>query len=221
MNEKQEIIKIIRSMSGRFSGYQIFSDWVECSALAISNTCRLHHDKIWQDREDRYIAIMQKYSDDEKTKFAEMLAFLTESYEEDLTDVLGEVYMEAQLGSKETGQFFTPYHLSELCSSLAVSDSIMSFSDGITELNEPSCGAGGMIIATAVAMKKAGINYQTHLRVVAQDLDWRCVYMCYVQLSLLGIDAIVVQGDTLQEPYHIGYDKGRILITPRRAGCLI
>lgn len=221
MSAKQEIVRMIRSMSGRFSGYQIFSDWVECSALAISNTCRLHHDKIWQDREDRYIAIMQKYSDDEKTKFAEMLAFLTEAYEEDLTDVLGEVYMEAQLGSKETGQFFTPFHLSELCAKLVNPDSTSSFCDKMTELNEPSCGAGGMIIATAAAMKAAGIDYQTHLRVVAQDLDWRCVYMCYVQLSLLGIDAVVVQGDTLQDPYRKGYDKGRVLITPRRAGCLI
>ena len=221
MSAKKDIAGIIRNMSGRFSGYQIFSDWVECSALAIANACRLIHDKIWTEREERYKAVISKYSDEEKNKFSEMFALLVQAYEEDVTDVLGEIYMEAELGSKVTGQFFTPYHLSKLCASLVNPASTESFSDELTTLNEPSCGGGGMIIATAAVMKEAGIDYQKRLRVVAQDLDWRCVYMCYVQLSLLGIDAICVQGNTLQEPFTLGYDEGRILITPRRAGCLI
>lgn len=36
---------------------------------------------------------------------------------------------------------------------------------------------------------------------VCQDLDWTAVYMCYVQLSLFGVKAIVAQGNTLSEPY--------------------
>ena len=41
-----------------------------------------------------------------------------------------------------------------------------------------------MVIAMAEAMGKAGINYQQHLHVVAQDVDSRAVHMCFLQLSL-------------------------------------
>ena len=78
-----------------------------------------------------------------------------------------------------------------------------------------------MIIAAAKVMKEAGINPQRALKVVAQDLDWKGVYMTYLQLSLLGIKAKVVQGDTLADPYRIGYPPERILRTPGEMGVLI
>ena len=88
-------------------------------------------------------------------------------------------------------------------------------------MNEPSCGGGAMILATAKALKNAGINYQRRLKVVAQDLDWLGVYMTYVQCNIIGIDAIVVQGDTLKEPYVNNYPKSRILRTMNNMGGLI
>ena len=79
-----------------------------------------------------------------------------------------------------------------------------------------------MIIASAQILRDQGINYQKAMEVVAQDLDWKGVYMCYVQLSLLGISAICVQGDTLQEPFIPGRTpRDRILVTPMKAGALI
>ena len=78
-----------------------------------------------------------------------------------------------------------------------------------------------MIIAVAQILMKKGINYQKYMRVVAQDLDWKGVYMCYLQLSLLGINATVVQGDTLSEPYKRGYPLERVLYTPAKWGILI
>jgi hypothetical protein len=45
--------------------------------------------------------------------------------------------------------------------------------------------------------------------------------MSYIQLSLLGIDAIIVQGDTLKEPYKSGYPRGRVMRTPKNVGMLI
>ena len=78
-----------------------------------------------------------------------------------------------------------------------------------------------MIIAVAKVLREMGIDYQKKIEVVAQDLDWNGVFMSYVQFSLLGIDAIVVQGDTLIEPYVKGYPEGRVLRTPRNRGALI
>lgn len=78
-----------------------------------------------------------------------------------------------------------------------------------------------MIIAAAMALKEKGVDYQRKMHVIAQDLDWKGVYMCYLQLSLLGINAICVQGDTLAEPYEKGYPPESVLYTPTRRGILI
>ena len=87
---------------------------------------------------------------------------------------------------------------------------------------EPSCGGGAMVIAAAKILQEEGVNYQKVMDVVAQDLDWKGVYMCYVQLSLLGISAICVQGNTLTEPYDPHRTpRSHILTTPRKAGMLI
>lgn len=141
--------------------------------------------------------------------------------EEDLSDVLGAVYMECGMGSKHTGQFFTPYHLSELTAQLAVDIKKAAANDGMITLNEPSCGGGGMIIATCKILRDAKINYQRRLNVIAQDLDWNGVYMTYLQLSLIGCKAVVVQGDTLREPYAKHYPPERIMRTPAMMGMLI
>lgn len=79
-----------------------------------------------------------------------------------------------------------------------------------------------MIIAVAKILLQRGVNPQRCMRVVAQDLDWKGVYMTYVQLSLLGIKATVVQGDTLIEPFDSRrYPKERVMYTPAQKGMMI
>lgn len=218
MNRKKDIIRYIEKISGKYSSYEVFSDWIKCCSLSISNSMELFHGKVWKDREQAFSDTMARYNRSEQEMFSEMLAMLTETMEHDMTDVLGQIYMESGMGSKAAGQFFTPYHLSYLCAELSMPE---PDDNGIYRINEPSCGGGGMIIAVAKMLKKRGINYQKHMRVVAQDLDWKCVYMCYLQMSLLGINAIVVQGDTLSEPYQKGYPEDRVLYTPMKKGLLI
>jgi hypothetical protein len=75
-----------------------------------------------------------------------------------------------------------------------------------------------MIIAAAKRIKEKGYDYQRTMEVVAQDVDWRSVYMTYVQLSLLGINAVVCQGDSLSNKAISEENK---LYTPRKAGVLI
>lgn len=221
MDAKQKIINKIKSLSGRYSPYNIFSDWIECSALAIQNACTMPHTELWEAREKEYLDIMRRYNEDERFAIRELFFLLVDAMDEEMTDVLGEVYMAAGLGSKYTGQFFTPFHLSELCARVAIQDKIDHFDGNVLTLTEPSCGGGGMIIAAAKVMKEAGINPQKYLRIVAQDLDWKGVYMTYLQLSLLGLKAKVVQGDTLADPYRIGYPPERIMRTPGEMGVLI
>lgn len=164
--------------------------------------------------------ISKKYTAAELELLGEMMGMLALEFDDaDPRDILGEVYMAAGCGSKVTGQFFTPFHVSELCARV----SLKNVQDGndIT-INEPSAGGGGMIIAAAKALKDKGINYQHRMNVTAQDLDWNGVYMTYVQLSLLGIKARVIQGNTLTEPYTgSDYPQDRVLKTPAYMGVLI
>lgn len=214
---KKEIIGKINKLSGCRSPYEVFYDWIKCSAIAIQNSCRLH-DNLWEKREEQFMQTLKPYGES-GADFGDMLGILSMALENDIDDVLGKVYMEAELGNKSTGQFFTPFHVSRMCAELALQKE-----DGNQKItiNEPSCGAGGMIIAAAAVLKDRGINYQRCLNVVAQDLDWKAVYMCYVQLSLLGIRAVVVQGDTLSEPYVPGETNQEcIFYTPKHMGVLL
>lgn len=218
MDEKKEIIDRINRISGKYSAYEVFTDWIRCCAIATSNAADIFHGKVWQDREKQYMDTISRYTREEARLFSEMLALLAMALEKNMEDVLGDIYMTSGMGSKASGQFFTPFHLSELTAecSLCGMDK-----NGKYRINEPSCGGGGMIIAAAKVLKAKGVDYQRKMDVVAQDLDWKGTYMCYLQLSLLGIPAVCVQGDTLAEPYIPGYPCERIMYTPAKMGVLI
>lgn len=222
MNRKKDMIQIINHISGRYSPYEVFCDWVHCGALATVNSISLFHDDVWKNREEEYLGITRKYSSEELSQFPVLLAMLAETLEDSFSDVLGEIYMESGMGNKNTGQFFTPYHLSQVCAASALDQDIIDRIRKNGSIYEPSCGGGGMIIAAASVLKQKGIDYQ-RVKVVAQDLDWKGVFMCYLQLSLLGINATVIQGNTLAEPYLEGlcYPKERIFRTPMAMGVLL
>lgn len=215
MKEKKEIIKIITDMSGKYAASIIFSDWVQCMALAIQNACQMVHNQLWFEREQEYLSLMGKYSPEEQNQMSHMLTLLSYAFEDGLSDLLGEIYMEADCANKGTGQFFTPFHTSCLVANLADVD---ASEENPVLLNEPSAGSGGMIIAAASVLKDRGLNYQRCMKVVAQDLDWRSVYMTYVQLSLLGIDATVIQGNSLMNEKP---EPKQIFKTPNRMGALL
>ena len=71
---------------------------------------------------------------------------------------------------------------------------------GWISVNDCACGAGALLIAFANECRKNGINYQTSVLFVAQDIDYITACMCYIQLSLLGCAGYVVVGDTLSHP---------------------
>src|SRR3546814_7445854 len=52
------------------------------------------------------------------------------------------------------------------------------------EFNEPTCGAGGMIIEAAEALRTPGFDPVRHMRVTAQDIDIARVQMTYLTCSI-------------------------------------
>ena len=194
----EEIVKIITNMSGKYAPILIFEDFVKLATIAISNSTDVIHTKIWQKREQQYESIISKYTIEEFENFVKILGILVNLFEKEIYDYLGEIYMKCEMGNSRTGQFFTPFYLSELTAKLSIDDiEKLKKTDDIITLNEPTCGGGGLILAYLKILKDNNINYQKRVKIVAQDLDFRSVYMTYVQLSLIGARAKVVQGDTI------------------------
>jgi hypothetical protein len=225
VTHRKALIKLIEANGRTHGHWQVFSDFVELSAIAISNAVDLARREA---REARYLEIVGKYEREEVERFPRMLGELVSELECGPADVLGAVFMEMELGSKWHGQFFTPYELCRMMSGMMVDDHMRGLIDarGFIRANEPACGGGAMVIALAEEMYAAGIDYQQHLHVVAQDLDLKAVHMAYVQLSLLHIPAVVIHGNTLaleershwHTPAHImGGWEWRLAAAERRA----
>ncbi|RTL32495.1 MAG: SAM-dependent DNA methyltransferase [Burkholderiales bacterium] len=195
----RELLRLIRTTAHRWSQHEVFADFVELSSLSFSNAVDPRQFDV---REARYLEIAKKYPRDEFERFPRMLGHLTLAMEQccvtgELTDVLGGVYMQLELGNERAGQFFTPYPVSRLIAAMLVGDGAEAREKGFIDLSEPACGAGGMVIAMADALQQAGLNYQSAMHATCIDIDPRCVHMTYLQLSLLHIPAVVLHGNAL------------------------
>ncbi len=75
---------------------------------------------------------------------------------------------------------------------------------GYVTINDPCCGAGATLIAGINSAKKQlekeNLNFQNHVLVVAQDIDFTVAMMCYIHLSLLGAAGYVKVGNSLTDP---------------------
>lgn len=211
MNFKQKIIADLNKIETKRRS-EVFSDWLEWSAILIQNAVYRKHDDLWKRREDRHRIISQFYGS-HCSLFAEMLAFLTLALEDQISDILGEIFMDTGLANKS--QYFTPFNI---CLFMATAQLDSIDEPKMYEFIEPSCGSGGMIIAYARLLCEKGINYQQCLKVTAQDADWLSVYMCYIQLSLLGVRAAVIQGNSLVSSQIETLDPEQVFYTPM---CLI
>jgi N-6 DNA Methylase len=201
----KQLLSFFKAFGHRHSMHEVFSDFVELSALLISNAVDRHQ---FDAREQRYLEIVKRYEREDLERFSHMLGALTQTFEDrvqqlvphgdGLADVLGQTYMMLELGNDRAGQFFTPYSVSRLMASINIGDGNPYIDrDGFVTISEPACGAAGMVIACADALNDAGRNYQQTMHATCIDIDPRCVHMAYVQLSLLNIPAIVVHGNAL------------------------
>jgi type I restriction-modification system DNA methylase subunit len=194
---RTELIKILQSISHRHDLYRVWSDFIEMSAIALSNAVDLH---TRDEREERYKQIVGHYSKDEASRIADAFGALVQYMEHaEFDDVLGSVFMELELGNKWAGQFFTPYQLCSAMALLTIDETVdQRIADhGFIRVNDPAVGGGAMLIGMAQALKDRGHNYQRCMHATGQDLDIKAVHMAYVQLSLLHIPAVIIHGNTL------------------------
>lgn len=192
------LLKTFKSLSGyKWDYWTLWSDFIEMMAISISNMVDLRQkDK----RDERFLDIAKKYTTEEMNIFKQMYADLVIDLEMDPRDVLGEIFMELGLGDKWKGQFFTPHSLSRVMTRITLSKEKIERcieDKGFITINENACGGGASLIASFNHIRQLGFNPQEILLIDASDIDRKACYMTYIQLSLLGANAVVRQIDGL------------------------
>lgn len=197
-----EIMKQIERESYRISKSKLISDVFECGAIAISNKFDISN---YKKREEQYLNIIKGYEPREQKiiadLFGKIFALLSSVVYENgvFNDYLGELFMQCNQGNKYVGQFFTPFHVSKCMAKMSVTDS-QAKQGKITTILDPCCGSGGMVLACMDVLKNDyKINYSRDCFVFCSDIDIRCVYMTYLQLSFAGVPAIITHQDTLTQ----------------------
>lgn len=212
-NNVQRFINGFRKLSAQRNNYQTWDDVISLFAITLANQSSLWYkdDKklkaVWEERENEYLRIINKYDKKEQRLFPQMFALLVDEFAENPEqDLLGSIYMQLEIGSKNLGQFFTPYDICKMMSSITFDKKSIAkqvHTKGYVSINDCACGGGATLIAAAAECSRLfkKLNYQNHCFFVAQDIDKTSALMCYIQLSLIGVAGYVVIGNTLTDPY--------------------
>ena len=199
----QPFIKLYRELTYRWTPWEVWQDFVTMYACAISNAVDKSH---YDEREAMYLKRIQKYSKKEQEIFPQLAAETVLTLEKNPEqDFLGKIFMELGLSNDSGGQFFTPYNVCKMMAEMTVGNVVPQVEEqGYITINDPACGAGATLIAAVHAaakpLIKEGWNWQNHVLVTAQDIDYTVALMCYIQLSLLGVAGYIKVGNSLTEP---------------------
>ena len=183
---------------------EVFLDVIRLGACMVhqsSYRClfQLPKDKVYEEVEEVRKEYVKKFSDADLEVINDILNYIEDHLMTHHTDILGEYYMSIG-ANKDVGQFFTPFPVSYLMAQITFGSEHQETLEkqGYLSLQEPACGAGGMVLAFAKVMKDHGCEPSSQLYVDATDIESNAFYMCYLQLSLAGISGVVRHGDTLR-----------------------
>lgn len=217
LDEEKEFISTFNRLTYKHRRWEVWTDFVVMFACSLSNPIDRSH---FDEREARYLKIINKYDKQEQQLFPELVAHTVMALENNPEqDFLGDIYMKLNLGSQTRGQFFTPYHISRLMAEMTMDDVISQVEkEGYITIGDSCCGGGSTLIAGIHAarkrLEKVNLNFQNHILVVAQDVDETVALMCYIQLSLLGIAGYIKVGNTFTEPIAQGDSMKNYWFTP-------
>ena len=184
-------LKLFRQTARERHRFEVFQDFVTLTACSLNNA--ILKDEL---REQEYMDLIGKYRPEDQQRFPELLGILVNLLDLQPRDVLGQLYMELELGNEANGQFFTPPELSEMMARMTDIDALLQDREFIT-LSEPTCGAGGLVLAFVKTMIDKGYNPGTQLWVQCIDLDRTSALISYIQLSLWNVPAEIIVGNTV------------------------
>lgn len=190
---RRQFIGVFRDTARNLRRWEVFSDFITLAASELDMARIRSPENIERSRE-----ICTKYSEDDISNLHTLFCLMVCALEAKFHDFLGAIYMELELGDDRNGQYFTPYHVQSLLAKLLrpdVDETIRR--EGFVTVSDPACGAAGMIVAYAEELLEKGYNPSEHMFGSCIDIDPIAADMAFIQLSLLGIPAEVVTGNTL------------------------
>ena len=133
-NHRKEFIKLLEKVAYGHSQWNVFSDFLQLAALSLSNSSDIYHivngEKIWNEREENYLRIVNRYNENERKLFpqifSELILELEDACKSRYRDVLGEIFHEMKFHDKWKGQFFTPQSVSDMMGEIVLNDSAVS-----------------------------------------------------------------------------------------------
>ena len=190
----KEFYRILEAIQPHQRLAETFQDFCRCAAIALAQP--FYNNADW---EQEYLRIIRKYSSEQAVKMAELFSIAVMAFEENpKQDFLGEIFSQHGISSSYKEQFFTPYPVATMMAQISLSDHENIIQKrGYISVCEPCCGSGVMIIALRNVMIERGYNPSAQMLVTCMDIDPLCCDMAYIQLTLLGIAANVIHGDTL------------------------
>lgn len=201
VNERgKEFLKLFDQLTYSRSAWQVWEDLMTVMACSICNAVDRRKEP-FERREKQYERSIKSLGGAGIP--AQMFNIVTRALEENPNqDFLGQLYMNLNLGSHWHGQFFTPYHISELMAKMAIGEECRKEIEekGYVSVNDPCVGAGAMLIAAAQAFRERKVNYQTSVLFIGQDVDPVVAKMAYIQISLLGCPGYITVGNSLTNP---------------------
>lgn len=166
----------------------VFADFCKMSACALA----------MGKREEEYLEVARNYTRDELSDISRALSMLVQEMEKNpFTDILGPFYLEcaAHSSKQARGEFYTPPEISKLMARILFDVEAIKAAGKPIIMNEPACGAGGMVLAAAELFAPDSVDL---LRVTAQDINPVATDMAYINLTLWGIPARIILGDTIR-----------------------
>ena len=181
---------------GKRGAGEVFRTFITMAACAVSAGRR----------EEEYLKAIQGYEREDLDALCEAFGLLVGDMERHpCRDLLGSLYTE--VGAKGDrdwrGEFYTPWSVCDFMAAMQLGDAPDGWpEDRPANVLEPACGSGGMVLSFAREM--------THKRIPLSRARFECWDvakvawdMAYTNLSLWGIPATVVWGNSLsQEVYR-------------------
>ena len=190
---RKQFASVFRQTAKYMRRSEVFRDFITLAASGL-DMARIHSaENIENSRR-----ICERYQPDDLDAMRHLFCLLVGGLACEMHDFLGALYMEHELGADEMGQYFSQSSISRLLAGLLMPNAQETIKrEGWITIDEPACGSAGMIVALAYWMAEAGLNPSEQLYATCTDIDPMVADMAFIQLSLLGIPAKVVTGNTL------------------------
>ncbi|EKS7429318.1 N-6 DNA methylase [Enterobacter cancerogenus] len=190
---RRQFVTVFGDIARNLRRWELFSDFIALAASELDMARIRTPESIERCRE-----ICAKYSESDISNLHALFGLMVCALEAKFHDFLGAIFMELELGDDRNGQYFTPYNVQSLLAKLLRADVDETIRrEGFVTVSDPASGAGGMIVAYAEYLLEAGYNPSEQMFGSCIDIDPIAADMAFIQLSLLGIPAEVVTGNTL------------------------